>query len=179
MFIIIFVVVFPHVPNQGTYTDYTCDVKLDVKTRINVTTDGTDYVQIVGNNFALVVDPLKMNKNGEEVAMAGDSFRFISQDAHGIQVYDGETIDMVGRVSFVGNSYKLYDEEGRQIGTAKFNMVNTEGRIKDMDGNLMAFYSSIPYRNDYNVRIYDNCTISEDAVLLIMAAYYSDQHYDN
>jgi hypothetical protein len=182
MFIIAFVVIFPHVPSQGTYTDYTCDVAVfSTKTSINVTTDadGNDYAKIQGKSFSLFVDPLKMNKNGEEVAVAGDSYSFISQDAHGIRVYNGDTIDMVGCISFFGDSYELYDEEGRQLGTATFNSLNTEGKIKDMDGNLMAFYSSMLYRNDYNVRIYDNCTISEDAVLLIMASYYSDQHYDN
>ena len=50
--------------------------------------------------------------------------------------------------------------------------------IVDTDGNLIASYSKSLIR-DFEVRIYDNCPVSDEAVLLIVASFVSDDIVDS
>ncbi len=179
--ILIFIFSLAH-SSIGPCTTYECDVKLSFHTTINIKKQGEDFAQIKGEKvlFKKYHDPLAMyDMDGEKVGYAGDSYHLISQDSHSI-ILDGEvSVEMVGLVRLFGEAYDIYDASGNKIAHADFNPFNTEGELKDTEGNIIADYSSIFFFKDYTVRIKDNCPLDENAVMLIFASYYSDQHADN
>ena len=69
--------------------------------------------------------------------------------------------------------------EGNIVGTVEFNISNTGGSIKDVNGNLIATYSSALFMNDYTVTIYDNDVCSDMSILMIVASYVSDYKADS
>lgn len=141
--------------------------------------DGVRIYTIKGNYLKLVEDPLRMyDENDNIVATAGDDFHLVSQDAHLITCGD-EEIEMVGKISFFGEqSYDLF-VDGEKVAHAKFNRFNTHGRIKDMNGNVMAEYTSPIVFNDYKESLTSYNTFSDEATHMIFASYYSDQRADN
>ena len=171
----------------GTATDaatktgrvYECDYKsLNINTKITTTIDGEE-ISIVGNIFKLLTDPLTVkDSKGNVLGYAGDAYGIISQDDHGIYIGKEFDVNMCGNVDLWGESYKLKDAEGNIVGTVEFNMSNTGGSIKDVNGNLIATYSSALFMNDYTVTIYDNDVCSDMSILMIMASYVSDYKAD-
>lgn len=170
--------------NTGTTTKtgrvYECDYKsLNINTKITTTLDGEE-ISISGNIFRLLTDPLTVkDSKGNVLGYAGDAYGIISQDDHGIYIGDSFDINMCGNVDLWGESYKLKDSEGNVVGTVEFNMSNTGGNIKDVNGNLIATYSSALFMNDYTVTIYDNDVCSDMSILMIVASYVSDYKADS
>lgn len=168
--------------NIGPCTTYECDVKFDFYTTINIQKQGEDFAKIKGEKvvFKEYHDPLTMySMDGEKIGYAGDSYHLISQDSHSIILNGEVSAEMVGLVRLFGEAYDIYDASGNKIAHADFNPFNTEGELKDTEGNIIADYSSIFFFRDYTVRIKDNCPLDENTVMLIFASYYSDQHADN
>lgn len=167
--------------NAATKTGrvYECDYKsLNINTKITTTIDGEE-ISIVGNIFKLLTDPLTVkDSKGNVLGYAGDAYGIISQDDHGIYIGKEFDVNMCGNVDLWGESYKLKDAEGNVVGTVEFNMSNTGGSIKDVNGNLIATYSSALFMNDYTVTIYDNDVCSDMSILMIMASYVSDYKAD-
>lgn len=163
------------------YTNYQCDVKnLRLSTTIDIYKEGDQFAKVSGNIFRFVTDPLTLyDWNGAKLGYAGDDYHFIAQDSHSIYVENAVTVEMVGLFQWFGQAYDIYNVEGQKIATAKFNCWNTQGELKNMDGNLMAEYHSNFFFNDFDVRIFENCELDENTVLLIFSSYYSDQHADS
>ena len=163
-----------------SYTEYKCDVKnIRLVTTIEIEKDNEEFAKVKGE-IRLVTDPLTMyDLDDNKIAYAGDSYRFVAQDAHAIYVDGMLTCDMVGLVDWWGESYDIYDKDENKIAEASFNDFNTSGKIFDMDGNKIAEYSSNYFFNDFDVRIYEGCELDEKTVLMIFCSYYSDQHADN
>ena len=159
---------------------YECDYKsLNINTKITTTIDGEE-ISIVGNIFKLLTDPLTVkDSKGNVLGYAGDAYGIISQDDHGIYIGEEFDVNMCGNVDLWGESYKLKDAEGNIVGTVEFNMSNTGGSIKDVNGNLVATYSSVLFMNDYTVTIYDNDVCSDMSILMIVASYVSDYKADS
>ena len=166
--------------NAETCRIYQCDYKsLNMNTKITTTFDGKE-ISIVGDIFKIVTDPLTVkDSEGNLLGYAGDAYGVISQDDHGIYIGKEFDINMCGNVMLIGNSYNLKDAEGNTVATASFNMTNTGGSIVDIDGNLIAEYSSSIIANDYTVTIYDNDICSDLSILMIMASYVSDYKADS
>ena len=166
--------------NTETCRVYECDYKsLNINTKITTTLDGEE-ITIVGNIFRLLTDPLTVKDSaGNILGYAGDAYGFISQDDHGIYIGEEFDINMCGNVDLLGESYQLKDSDGNIVAVVEFNMLNTSGSITDVEGSLVAEYSSIPYMNDYTVTIYDNDICSDMSILMIMASYVSDYKADN
>ena len=159
---------------------YECDYKsLNINTKITTTFDGEE-INIVGNIFRILTDPLIVKDSEDNIlGYAGDAYGIISQDDHGIYIGEEFDINMCGNVDLWGESYKLKDSEGNVVATAEFNISNTSGKIIDVDGNLVAKYSSSLIANDYTVTIYDNDVCSDMSILMIMASYVSDYKVDS
>ncbi len=163
------------------YTNYRCDVKnLRLSTTIDIYKEGDQFAKVSGNILRFVTDPLTLyDWNGAKLGYAGDDYHFIAQDSHSIYVENAMTVEMVGLFRWVGQAYDIYNVEGRKIATAEFNSFNTRGYVQDMNGNLIADYHSNFFFNDFDVRIFKNCELDENTVLLIFSSYYSDQHADS
>lgn len=159
----------------GTDRVYKCDYKtLSMNTKITTTFDGEE-ISITGNIFTLFTDPLTVkDSKGNVLGYAGDVYGFISQDDHGIYIGKEFEINMCGNVDLWGESYELKDSKNNIVATAEFNNSNTRGSIRDIEGNLIATYSSSYFMNDYTVTIYDNNICSDMSILMIMASYVSD-----
>lgn len=158
---------------------YKCDYKsANINTKITTTINGEQIV-ISGNIFKLLTDPLTVkDSEGNILGYAGDIYGFISQDDHGIYINKEFDINMCGNVDLFGESYELKNQNGDTVATVEFNMSNTSGNITDVNGNLIAEYSSIPFMNDYTVTIYDNTVCSDMSILMIVASYVSDYMAD-
>lgn len=165
---------------EGPHTEYKCDVKsLNFATTIEIEKGEESFAKVKGNIFTFVTDPLTMyDLNGGKIAYAGDAYHFFAQDSHTIYVDGVFTAEMVGLVSFFGESYDIYDANQTKIATVKFNEANTSGEMYDVANNLIADYTSNLLFNDFTVRISENCNLNERAVLMIFCSYYSDQAYD-
>ncbi len=163
------------------YTNYRCDVKnLRLSTTIDIYKEGEQFAKVSGNILRFVTDPLTLyDWNGAKLGYAGDDYHFIAQDSHSIYVENAMTVEMVGLFKWVGQAYDIYNVEGCKIATAEFNSFNTRGYVQDMNGNLIADYHSNFFFNDFDVRIFKNCELDENTVLLIFSSYYSDQHADS
>lgn len=163
------------------HTEYECDVQsLNLNTEIHIKKGDEDFATVSGDVFRFVEDPLTMyDASGDKVAYAGDAYHFVAQDSHTIYVNNKLTVELVGLVDFWGNSYEIYDSEGKKVGTAEFNGMDTDGNIYNAEGELIADYSRKMLFNDFQVRISEDCEFDEKTVLMIFASYYSDKNYDN
>lgn len=134
---------------------YQCDGKvLSLNTEISVN-DG-EYT-IDGNILHLWEDPLTLtDSNGSKLGIAGDDYNLLSQDDHYIKVGDNEII-MKGKISVFGEYYTII-KNGEEIGFADYNMFDTEGTVKDMEGNVISRYESIIFMKDFNVSYNENRT---------------------
>ena len=94
-------------------------------------------------------------------------------------VGDTVTAEMVGLVDFFGESYDIYNADEEQVAEVSFNMFNTKGEMYDMEGNIIADFYSKLFFNDFTVRIYEDCELDENTVLMIFCSYYSDQKADS
>ena len=168
------------VSRAASYTEYHCDVKnLRLATTIEIYKDNVYFGKVEGDVFRFVTDPLTMyDTSGKRTAYAGDAYHFIAQDSHSVYVDGSFTAEMVGLVDFLGESYDIYNKAGNKVAYVSFNDWNTNGKMYDMDRNLIAEYSSNFFFNDFNVTIYDKCNLDEKTVLMIFCSYYSDQHAD-
>lgn len=161
----------------GECTEYECDVITRAYTTINITKEGDYFAMVQGERVHKTFhDPLTMyDEVGNKIAYADDTYHLIAQDSHSIFVSNEMTVEMVGLVDRVGESYDIYNAEGQKIAHAKFNFFNTKGQIHDTEGNLIADSSSKYLFRDYKVRITDRCQLDEKTVHMIFASYYSDQ----
>lgn len=166
---------------KGPHTEYQCDVKsISLSTKIDIAKEGEDFAKVRGNLFRFVTDPLTMyDLEDNKIAYAGDAYHFIAQDSHSINVGDTVTAEMVGLVDFFGESYDIYNADEEQVAKISFNMFNTKGEMYDMEGNIIADFYSKLFFNDFTVRIYEECELDENTVLMIFSSYYSDQKADS
>ena len=166
---------------EGPYTEYKCDVKnFHLSTTIEINKEDEEFVKVKGNIFKFVTDPLTMYDLKEnKVAYAGDAYHFIAQDSHAIYVGEECSVEMVGLVDFLGESYEIYDANQEKIAKVTFNELNTRGVMYDTEDNLIADYSSKLCFNDFNVRISEKCNLDEKTILMVFCSYYSDQYADS
>lgn len=166
---------------KGPHTEYQCDVKsISLSTKIYINKEGEDFAKVRGNLFKFITDPLTMyDLDDNKIAYAGDAYHFIAQDSHSISVGDTVTAEMVGLIDFLGESYDIYNTDEEQIAEVSFNMFNTTGEMYDMKGNIIADFYSKLFFNDFTVRIYEECELDENTVLMIFCSYYSDQKVDS
>ena len=164
----------------GTCTKYHCDVKnFRLSTTIEIDKENEDFVKVKGNIFALFTDPLTMyDLEDNKIGYAGDAYHFITQDSHSIYVNDEISVEMVGLFKIFGESYDIYNMNEEKIANVKFNAFNTNGEMHDVNGNLIADFTSKLFMNDFDVRIADTCKLDEKTVLMIFCSYYSDQSAD-
>ena len=167
------------IPSNVSSRTYDCDYHtLSLKTKITTKIDNEE-IAITGRLFTFITDPLKMtDSKGNVIASADDSYNIISQDDHAILVGNQVEIIVKGNFEFFGESYDLYNKNGTKVGYAEFGEFGCSGEIVDTNKNLIAKFSSPPLFNDYSVTIYDNNICSDKAILLIVASYVSDYHYD-
>ena len=85
----------------------------------------------------------------------------------------------MGKIKLFADSYDVFDADGNKIAFVSFNMFDTSGVMKNMDGDIIARYDSALSRKDYIVSIYDNCQIDDESILLIFASYVSDKRADD
>lgn len=163
------------------YVEYNCDVKiLNLNTKINISKNDKNFASVSGNIFKLIEDPLTMyDAAGNKIAYAGDTYHFISQDSHGIYVDNQFKCDMVGKVDFIGESYEIYDNDEKLIAKMELNGANTKGILYDLNNNLLAEFNSGYFYYDFDIKIYDNCTLDHKTVLMLFCSYYSDYSADN
>lgn len=168
-------------PNIGNNTEYFCDVKFfTLKTNIKIKKGSETIASIRGKVIRFFTDPLTMYDNEDnKIAYAGDDYHIIAQDSHVILVNNQLVAEMVGKFSFFGDKYDIYDMNGQKIATAEFNMFNSYGSIVGTDKTLWADYHSNFYRLDYNVRIKDECKLDDTTILMMMASFYSDRAADS
>lgn len=163
---------------KDQYNSYYNDVKiLSLTTKIDIRKDEESYANIKGD-FHLIEDPLTLYKDDTEIGKADDSFHFINQDSHGIYIDNVFTCDMVGHFNVFGDTYTIYDAEEKEIAHVTFNTLNTSGTISDSDDNIIAEYTSGITNRDYSVKIYKNEIFTDDEILLMCAAFYSDRTAD-
>lgn len=166
--------------SESKYTEYHCDVKLfHLATTIEIDKDGEDFAKVSGDIFRFVTDPLSMyDLDDNKVAYAGDAYHFFAQDSHTIYVDGSLSVEMVGLFRVLGEAYDIYNEAGEKIAYVSFNELNTNGSMYDMDNNLIADFRSNLFFKDFDVRIFEDCTLDEKTVLMIFCSYYSDQAAD-
>lgn len=164
---------------DGPYTQYDCDVKnFKLSTTIDIKKEDEEFMQVKGNIFALITDPLTLYNGEQKTAYAGDAYHFIEQDSHTIYVNDEFSAEMVGLIDFFGETYEIYDYDGNIVAKVSCNSFNTKGKLCDGEGNVLAdFYSKLFY-NDFTIRISENCPFDDKTVLMIFCSYYSDQNAD-
>lgn len=167
-------------PEIGECKSFFCDVKvLSLKTNIRVSNETENIGNIRGKVIRFLTDPLTMyNNEGTKIAYGSDEYHLIAQDSHMIFVNDRPSVEMVGKINLLSDSYDIYDTHGQKIATAKFNMFNTYGSIVSTDGKLWADYHSNLLRFDYDVRITYDCKLDNVTVLMMMASFYSDRTAD-
>lgn len=166
---------------EGPHTEYQCDVKnISLSTKIDIDKEGENFVKVRGNIFKFITDPLTMyDLEDNKIAYAGDAYHFIAQDSHSITVGDTVTVEIVGLVDVFGESYEIYNIDEEQVAEVSFDVLNTKGKMYDMEGNIIADFYSKLFFNDFTVRIYDGCSLDEETVLMIFCSYYSDQKADS
>ena len=165
---------------QSNSRTYACDYHtLAFNTKISTNVHDND-VEISGNLFTFVTDPLKMtDSSGNVLATADDTYNLVSQDDHAILVDDKFEIAVHGNVDLLGESYQLHDESGNTVGYAEFNTTSTSGAVYNKDNEVIATYDSSFGFNDYEVTIVDNDLCSDEAILMIVASYVSDYQADH
>lgn len=165
----------------GPCTEYECDVKnFRLSTTIEIDKENEDFAIVSGNILKFVTDPLTMyDLNQNKTAYADDSYHLIAQDSHSIYVDGVLSVEMIGLVKFFGESYDIYDKDGKKIANVTFNAFNTNGEMYDNNGKLIADFNSKFFFKDFDVRISEECTLDEKTVLMIFCSYYSDQSADS
>lgn len=169
-----------YTPNDAK-SQYFCDRKLfsfDMRVSVEDMSGNHKYT-IDGEVLAAYEDDLAMtNSNGDVVRNTNDQFNFISQNQH--DIYNGDELLYVcdGKIKWFADSYDVFDKDSNKIAHVDFNMWDTRGTMKDMDGNVIARYNSSMFRKDYIVSIYDGCQIDDESVLMIFASYVSDVRSD-
>lgn len=157
---------------------YECDYKsLSLHTKITFRKGEAEYA-VEGKLFTFVTDPLTLSRNDEIIGKADDSYNFLNQDDHAITINGKFEIAIHGNFNVFGNSYDLYNSNSQKVGYAEFNDMCTSGAIYNANGEAIAIYSKSLLFNDYTVTIYDNNIASDEALLMIVASYVSDYHYD-
>ena len=160
-------------------TTYFCNVRhFTFNTYMDISCDGKAVGVISGNIFTWMTDPLQLTRDGNKVGYAADDYQIFGQDNHAIIVEDKMVFYMEGGQDWIGDDYKLRDPNGEAIAEIHFNALNTGGILYDMNGSKIAEYSSSFIRDDFNVIIYDT-DLNHDALLLLFASYWSDQHFDS
>lgn len=86
---------------------------------------------------------------------------------------------MVGRLSFFGETYDIYNANQEKVARVNVNMLNTKGKMCDADGKIIAVYRSFPFCQDFELRIAEDCELDENTVLMIFSSYYSDYKFDS
>lgn len=178
LLVVISTLSFSYKEGEGNSKTYNCDVKnIRLSTDIEVNKDGEYIKKIKGNVFKIVTDPLTLyDKNDKKLGYASDEYAIVNQDTHMLRV--GKTFYIMhGKIKILGEEYELLDEDGNYIGMCEFNYLNTKGMIKNANGEVVANYKSKLFFRDFDVVIYENCEIEDDAILMICGSYYSDQHY--
>lgn len=167
--------------NIDNYVQYDCDVKvLRFSTDIEISSNKQDIGSVTGNVFRFVEDPLTMkDSSGNKLAYAGDEYHLVAQDSHAIIVGNTVTAEMVGLWDLFGNSYDIYNTDGKKIAHAEFNLLNTAGELYNADGKLIATYGSFVFFRDFTVKVAKECELDPTTVLMIFCSYYSDQAFDN
>ena len=168
---------------QGAASQYFCDyhnISFDMDVNVQ-DMDGNSLYTINGEFFAAYEDDLAMTtKDGQLVKHTNDIYNFITQNEH--VIYDSDNnvcYSCDGKIKLFADSYDVFDADNKKVAYVSFNMFDTAGIMKDMDGNMIARYDSALWRKDYVVSIYDNCPIDDDVVLLIFASYVSDVRSDS
>lgn len=167
--------------SEPKYVVYNCDVKkFKLSTTIQINKDGEKYGKVEGNILTLVEDPLTLyDSEDNKIGYAGDAYKYISQDSHGLYLNGEFKYDMVGQIDIWGETYELYDSEEEMLAKAKFNGTSTRGTLYDNDNNIIATYESGLFSSDFNIRIESDCKIEDEVVIMLFASYYSDYNYDN
>lgn len=162
------------------WTKIELDVKLlRLNTEIQIHKDGSQLGVVKGNILRLITDPLVYyDTNGNKIAYADDSYHFIAQDSHSITVGDKVTAEMVGKFKLLGEEYSIYNDNGNLMANAEFDFLNLNGKITDINGNVIAVYRSTPVLKDFTIYISPNCKIDESTIIMICCSYYSDKSYD-
>lgn len=173
-------VLLGHKKDIGPCTEYECDVKnFRVSTTIEIDKENEAFAKVSGNIFKFLTDPLTMyDLNGNKTAYADDSYHLIAQDAHSIYVDGVMSVEMVGLVKIFGEAYDIYNKDGEKIAKVTFNQFNTNGKMYDVNGNLIADFNSKLFMKDFCIRITEDCNLDEKTVLMIFCSYYSDQSAD-
>ena len=169
-------------PDIGDYTEYKFDVKhfMKLSTTIEIDKSGESYANVKGNIFKFATDPLTMyDSNGNKVAYAGDDYHLIAQASHTIYINNTIVAEMVGRLSFFGETYDIYNDNQEKVARVNVNMLNTKGKMCDADGKIIAVYRSFPFCQDFELRIAEDCELDENTVLMIFSSYYSDYKFDS
>ena len=168
---------------QDADVQYFCDfhnISFDMDVDVQ-DMNGNSLYTINGEFFAAYEDDLAMTtKGGQLVKHTNDVYNFITQNEH--VIYDAENnlcYKCDGKIKLFADSYDVFDADGNKIAFVSFNIFDTSGIMKDMDGNVIARYDSALSRKDYIVSIYDNCQIDDESVLLIFASYVSDKRADD
>lgn len=170
---------------SATSTDeqnvYNCNVKhLKLSTTIEIEKDGEKWGKVKGEVWRFVEDPLTLyDADDNKIGYAGDTYHFFAQDSHGLYFNDEFKYDMVGKVDLWGETYELYDVEEKMVAKATFDATSTEGKLVDMDDNVIATYESGFLSSDFNVRIEKDSSIEDEVIIMLFASYYSDASYDS
>lgn len=175
-------VIVPLGAPQNAKSQYYCDVntlsfKLDID--IEDMSEKTLY-NVKGEFFNMYEDNLDMrDTNGDVVVAMRDDYNFITQNDHAIVRGDNVLYAMEGQFKLFGDTYKIFDSTKKQVATLKCDMFMTSCKLLDMQGNVMAEYSSRILRSDYVVSIFDGCEIDDEIVLMLFASAHSDARADN
>lgn len=167
--------------SNSNYTVFKGDAKvLSLNTEISIQKEEDFFGTVLGNKEAkrFFSDPLTLKRDNEEnIAYAGDSYNLLKCNSHSISVNDYFTYNMIGTFKPFKEHYEIYDNNNNHIANATFSALNLKGQIHDLDGNLLVEYSSNPFKFKFNFKIYDECTIDETSVVMIICSYYSDFSY--
>ncbi len=165
---------------------YNCDVDWFLKTRTIIKVSGTSVNGVVTGNFAYglfkkVHDPVEFyDLDGHLIAKASDKYHLITQDDHCIIDSEGNVMAvMEGQFQLFGERYKIYNEEGIYIGYLKVGITSTYGGLYDVNDRLMATYKSHFCFKDFELVIDEDAPLSDEAIILLFASYYSDFDADS
>lgn len=165
---------------------YCCDVDWFLKIKTIIKVNGPSVNGVVKGNFAYglfkkVHDPLEFyDLDGRQIAKASDEYHLITQDDHCIIDSEGNVMAvMEGQFQLFGEKYKIYDEEGIYIGYLKVGITSTYGGLYDVNDCLVATYKSHFCFKDFELVIDEDAPLSDEAIILLFASYYSDFDADS
>lgn len=163
-------------------SQYVCHVNpFAVSLQVDVkNTNGDSVYNIDGEFFSTFEDHLLMSdKNENVVREMDDEYNFISQNDHTILDGNGFLYHMVGESSLGPNEYTLYNNHKESVGTIEFNLMETSGIMRDVDGNIIARYNSNLFNSKYVVSIFRGCEVDDESVLMMFASFVSDMRADD